>query len=153
MGQPILDGRASRVVRSRNVASTLPRIRLAHLIRAHVDVIGRNPAAATVYFQDWRHLADSRFEDVRARRDAYEALWRQLIAEGVASGELRPIEPRLAAIACLSMCNWLYQWYDPSGPLSPGDVARAFADILIGGLGRSGPPTTDSEKEYAHAGL
>jgi AcrR family transcriptional regulator len=110
--------------------------RLRAAIRAHVGVIGRNPAGATVYFQDWRHLGEPRLAEVRARRDAYETLWRDLIREGVENGSLTPVDPRLSAIACLSMCNWLYQWYDPQGSLAPEEVGSTFADILLTGLAR-----------------
>jgi AcrR family transcriptional regulator len=117
--------------------------RLRRAIRAHVGVIAANPGAATVYFQDWRHLSPPARAAVLARRDAYEALWREMIAQGVDSGELAPRDPRLAAIACLSVCNWLYQWYDRDGPLAADEVADAFAEILLNGLAVPPGPAAD----------
>ena len=34
------------------------------------------------------------------------------------------------------MCNWIVQWYRPSGRLRPGQIADQFADILLRGLYR-----------------
>ena len=28
------------------------------------------------------------------------------------------------------MCNWLYQWYQPDGPLSADEVARNFIQLV-----------------------
>ena len=28
------------------------------------------------------------------------------------------------------MCNWLYQWYQPDGPLSADEVARIFISLM-----------------------
>jgi hypothetical protein len=28
------------------------------------------------------------------------------------------------------MCNWLYQWYQPAGPLSVDEVARIFIRLV-----------------------
>lgn len=115
--------------------------RLRRAVRAHIAVIAGNPSAATVYFQDWRHLSPARRPAVRRRRDEYEQLWRTIIVQGLADGSFAGVEPRMAATACLSLCNWTYQWYDPDGPLSPEAIADQFSDLLLRGL-QSEPTTT-----------
>jgi AcrR family transcriptional regulator len=111
-----------------------PADRLRAAIRAHVRVVAGNLPAATVYFQDWRHLSEPRLSEVRRRRDRYEATWRAIIAEGVATGDFRAVDPWLGAVACLSVCNWIYQWYRPDGALDPDSLAASLADVLLGGL-------------------
>jgi AcrR family transcriptional regulator len=115
------------------------RERLRAAFAAHIGVIAANPDAAAVYFDAWRHLGEPRRSAIRRRRNAYEELWRQLLAAGVAAGELRAIDPRLGAIACLSLCNWLYQWYDPEGPLPADEIAAQLAAFLLDGLARPEP--------------
>jgi AcrR family transcriptional regulator len=124
------------------VAEQLPAAeRLRRAVRAHIAVIAANPSAATVYFQDWRHLSPARQAAVRRRRDDYERLWRSLVADGLADGSFAGVEPRLAATACLSLCNWTYQWYDPAGSLSPEAIADQFCDLLLRGLQAEPVPT------------
>jgi AcrR family transcriptional regulator len=118
--------------------------RLRAAIHAHIGVVADDLAAATVYFQDWRHLSAPQMERIRERRDAYEAVWREIVASGVASGQFRSVDPALAAVLCLSGCNWLYQWFRTDGALDPAAVADAFADMLLDGLAA---PDADDEEE------
>jgi hypothetical protein len=37
------------------------------------------------------------------------------------------------------MCNWLYQWYQPDGPLSAEEVARIFIALGEHGYLRADP--------------
>jgi TetR/AcrR family transcriptional regulator, cholesterol catabolism regulator len=34
----------------------------------------------------------------------------------------------------LSVANWLYQWYNPDGKLSPAEVSQRMADVILRGL-------------------
>jgi AcrR family transcriptional regulator len=115
--------------------------RLRRAVRAHLGVIAANLPAATVYFQDWRHLSGERQAAVREKRDAYERLWRGLIEDGLADGSFHDVDPRLAALACLSLCNWTYQWFDPAGALDADALAEQFAELLLRGLRGEPAPT------------
>lgn len=108
--------------------------RLRAMIRAHLRVLVSQLSSATVFFQDWRHLSEPRRAEVLRRRDEYEALFRRVIAEGVASGELATPDPRLAAIYLLSALNGVAGWYRPSGAWTADDVSGAYADLLLDGL-------------------
>lgn len=74
-------------------------------------------------------------------RDAYEALLRQCIAEGVACGELSSdLNPALAGKLLLSALNQLPRWHKPDGPLSAVQVIDAFADMILLGIAQPCPP-------------
>jgi AcrR family transcriptional regulator len=109
-------------------------IRLRAAIRAHLGVIAASRSAAAVYFDEWRHLSEPQAARITRRRDRYEAVWRGIIADGMARGCFASGDARMAALVCLSACNWTYQWLDPAGPMKIGAVAEAFAGILLGGL-------------------
>ncbi len=108
--------------------------RLRRMIRAHVRVVTHHLDDATVFFHEWRFLSPERRDEVASQRDRYEAAFRRVIEHGIASGEFRQVDPKLAALAVLSSVNWVYQWYRPEGPLSPEQVADGFADLLLRGL-------------------
>ena len=103
-------------------------------LAAHIGTVGQHIDAATVFSQEWRALSDERREQIQAKRDRYEQLWQQLLAEGVQKGEFRAEGGRFSRIVILSVANWLYQWYDPAGPLDPPAVADRLADVLLLGL-------------------
>jgi hypothetical protein len=56
----------------------------------------------------------------------------QAVREGEDSAD-----PRVATYALFGMMNWMYTWYDPSGPVSPDDLAGQFATIFLRGVGTS----------------
>jgi AcrR family transcriptional regulator len=114
--------------------------RLRRMIHAHVHVVVSQLSHATVFFQDWRHLSEPRRGEVLRLRDGYEALFRGVIAEGIAAGELRDVQPKLATLMMLSTLNGIPGWYHPDGDLSADEVADAFADLLLAGLVQQ--PTT-----------
>lgn len=87
-----------------------------------------------VFFEHHRELPDEARHEIRRKRDRYQAGVERAIACGVASGELRPADPRLTALAFFGMCNWAYQWYSPDGPLTVEEIADVFADLLLHGL-------------------
>ena len=76
---------------------------------------------------------DSRAATV-SRRDQYEKLLRKCIAEGVASGEFRPVDAAIAGRLLLSSMNQLSRWHAPQGRLTPREVIEQYLDIVLRGL-------------------
>jgi hypothetical protein len=89
------------------------------MIRAHVAVVTSSSATPAVFLHEWRLLSPDRRCQLSARRDAYEALFRQVIAEGSAAKSFRSVDPKLTAMALLSALNGIATWYRPDGPLTP----------------------------------
>ena len=74
-------------------------------------------------------------------RDDYEHLLRQCIADGIASGELRPVNPAIAGRLLLSGLNQMARWHRPGGDLRANEVIDQYLDIVLMGLiNRAGPP-------------
>lgn len=110
--------------------------RLRRMIHAHVGVVVNELARAAVFFQDWRHLSEPRKREVLALRDGYEALFRDVIVEGMASGEFAGRDPRLASIFVLTALNGIPGWFRPNGERTPDDIAEELANLMLDGLGR-----------------
>nr|PZN39541.1 MAG: TetR/AcrR family transcriptional regulator [Bacillota bacterium] len=126
-------------------------------MRAHVRVVAESREAATVFMHEWRALDEERRQAALALRDRYEALWDGMIREGIASGEFRPVDPKFARLLLLSAANWIYQWYNPDGPLGPDEVADRFTDLILNGLrpepraeGSEPGPQAPAQREVAH---
>jgi hypothetical protein len=81
-------------------------------------------------------LSPERRAEIIEGRDRYEAVLRGLVASGVESGELRPVEPKIAVFAILGAINWIARWYDPEGDVDSRELGEDFADLLIEGLDR-----------------
>ena len=109
--------------------------RLRAFLAGHVATVVEHLDAATVFLNEWRYLAPDLRTVVQEKRDAYEALIRRIIGEGIRDGEFRAdADVRLASLAVLSMGNWIYAWYRPEGELGPEEIGELFADLMVKGL-------------------
>lgn len=112
-----------------------PAARLRSLIHGHVGVITANLGNATVFFHEWKFLEPTRRAHIAERRNGYEAHYRRVIADGVASGAFAPADPKFAALILLGALNWIYQWFRPDGPLSGEEVAERVYNFTARALG------------------
>ncbi|MGH9194253.1 MAG: TetR/AcrR family transcriptional regulator [Acidimicrobiia bacterium] len=102
---------------------------------AHMTTVAEHMEASTVFINEWRFLSDERRLEILAKRDLYESLVREIVEEGIEWGTFpESIDPKFATILILSAANWLYQWFEPTGPLSPSEIADKFADMILHGL-------------------
>ena len=69
-----------------------------------------------------------------ALRDRYENLLRQCIADGIASGDVRAIDPAIAGRFLLSGLNQMTNWHRPDGRLGVPEVMQQFLDMALHGL-------------------
>lgn len=107
--------------------------RLARLIVEHVAVLNEATPGSLAHLEIEEVPAERR-PALMARRKRYERVWRRLIEEGIAAGELRPVDPALATLALLGAVNWTVKWFDARGPKSAREVGEEFAALLVGGL-------------------
>lgn len=57
-----------------------------------------------------------------------------LIQEGIASGDFRAVDPKIAAFAVIGMANWTSNWYAAGGANSPKEIGAMIADMAIHSL-------------------
>jgi AcrR family transcriptional regulator len=115
-------------------SGTPPVDRIRGAIREHLRVAADHADELSLIQIELRSLSPEHRAQMIERRNAYEALWRAAISEGIADGSLRDFDVRLAGIGILSACNWFTQWYRPNGSLSVDEVAERFCDLFLTGL-------------------
>jgi AcrR family transcriptional regulator len=108
---------------------------LDRLVRAHVAVVTEDVQRASVFIHEWRALAVERRAAIARRRDAYEARFRAVIADGVARGDFDTVDPAAAAAFILTALNGLVGWYRPDGRLDEIGIADAYARYALGTVG------------------
>jgi AcrR family transcriptional regulator len=67
-------------------------------------------------------------------RDEYEQYFADAIAEGIAGGLFRPVNPRLATKSVFGVLNWINLWYRPRKSDDVEALADEFASFCVGGL-------------------
>jgi AcrR family transcriptional regulator len=77
-------------------------------------------------------------EMIDLSQQGYE-LVREVIAEGVRSGEFRSALPvGVLAQSAIGLVAWTYRWYQPNHELTAHEIADGLADLLLSGLGCRG---------------
>ena len=116
-------------------ASPAPAVeKLRSAIMAHVAVVAENIESATIYFHEWKFLSPRRRNLLGERRDAYESMFRDMIAQGVREKTFRITDAKSTSILLLSSLNGMYTWYDPSGPLGAKQIGEMYAELLMSGM-------------------
>ena len=116
-----------------------PEEKLRQIIRHQVRLMADHRNFLTVFFSEESNLPQEIAKRARAERRVYDGLIEDVIAEGIKTGHLAPLPVKLVSFAILGMCNWLYQWYQPEGPLSADEVARNFIQLVEQGYLRADP--------------
>jgi AcrR family transcriptional regulator len=124
--------RSAEEIRALNLP---PRETLVALIASQFRMVDTHLAEMTVFLQQQRHLTGALFEQVKGKRDRWEAILEDTIDEGVRAGAFRSAGPtRIVAFAIAGMVSWAYQWWRSGRELSADDVAAIFADMVCNGL-------------------
>lgn len=106
--------------------------RLAALVRGHLRHLHRRRTEHIVGLHEMAALAPEHRAVVDEHRRYYQRRVREVIASGVAAGELTVSDPRLAAFAVCDMLNGLSNWFHPDGDLSLDEVADGYVDLIVG---------------------
>jgi AcrR family transcriptional regulator len=107
--------------------------RLRTLVVEHILAMTEGPYGA-VLLRDMEILAPAHRRKYVALRDRFERGVRELIAAGIARGELPEQDVRMAGFAILGAINWIPKWYRPDGESSARAIAERFADMFMAAL-------------------
>ncbi|MBI4541834.1 MAG: TetR/AcrR family transcriptional regulator [Gemmatimonadetes bacterium] len=110
-----------------------PKERLGYVIREHVRVMTDTLEGSPLAFEV-PALAAEHQAQIIAARDRYEQGLRDIIAQGIAQGEFRSVDPKIAVFAIMGAINWIARWYRPEGSVHAPALGAQFADHLVGGL-------------------
>jgi len=115
-----------------------PAEKLRQALENHAVTIMDHLDLVAVYLHEYRNLPPQRLEEALAVREHYEQVLMQILADGIASGDFRPVNVKMAVFGLLGMLNWTHQWFSPDGELSSQEVAAVLADLALKGLVKPG---------------
>jgi AcrR family transcriptional regulator len=118
-----------------------PAQRLAALVRGHLHHLHRRRTEHVVGLHELAALTPAHRSVVDEHRRYYQRRVREVIAAGVAAGELTVPDPRLAALAVCDVLNGLSNWFHADGALSLDEVAEAYVDLIVNRMLGAGRPS------------
>ena len=110
-----------------------PEQRLAAAVAAHVELTVNRSEELLVGSPVLNALSPEQRAHIAGQRRQYRDAVRDVIAEGVAAGRFRVVDPLLTAMAMLDMLDGIRSWYHADGSLSLADLStqyRGFAMAL-----------------------
>jgi AcrR family transcriptional regulator len=114
--------------------------KLREFMRAYGEFFEAHSSECIAASRTFTELRNSAHRDrALAWRDRYEGLLRDILRQGMASGEFRQNDVPLVGRAVLSCLNWLHRWYSPTGNKKPVEIIDAYAEILLGGIAANPP--------------
>lgn len=118
--------------------------RLYVFIHNHVRYFAEHPDVMRVLVHEAAALPPSRRRVIRAVKEQYFEIGREIVRavveEGCGSpgavprGQVDDLELERATYGVFGMMNWIYGWYDPKRHGPPGEVARTIHRITLCGL-------------------
>ena len=108
-----------------------PEARLRDMVRSYAGAVMAQHDAVGLYLREWRSLPPTELAGLGARRRRMRALFTDVIDDGVRAGSFAAGDAKIAALAILGSCNWLYEWYRPEGRLSPVAIADELAERAV----------------------
>jgi len=104
------------------------------LIHNHIMNVRDEAPYMSIFFTERVHLPLEKQEEIYFRLQTYEKKITFIFHKGISEGALKSLPVLPTVYGILGMCNWMYQWYDPKGKLSPEEMAQYYAEIILNGI-------------------
>jgi AcrR family transcriptional regulator len=116
----------------------LPDEKLRLAMRTYLRILSEQGDLVSVLLLEYRSLEPELYARHIPHRDRFEAMWRDLIREGVQAGAFECDDIPLAVRGLMGMLNWTITWYQPKGKRSIEQIADHFAEVFLSGISRRG---------------
>lgn len=112
-----------------------PSARLDAFARFHLRYHLDRPEEVFIAYMELRNLSPENFEAIERLRHRYEEALEQILREGVASGDFRIPDTRLATMALIAMLTGVTQWFREGGRLGRAEVEDIYAGMALRAVG------------------
>ncbi|SIQ09672.1 transcriptional regulator, TetR family [Aromatoleum tolulyticum] len=99
--------------------------------------IALHPGYVRAFMDHYAELEDKQRAEMRHRRREYFTRITNIIRDGIAKGHFREMDPELATLTFVGMCNWAYKWYPRmADEVPPEKMAKSMCQILLDGFNK-----------------
>jgi AcrR family transcriptional regulator len=123
--------------------------RMRAAVRAHVRFHLERQQENFIANSELRGLTGAHYREIVNKRDEYEMIFQDLIAQGTGEGVFADADVKILSYAILTLCTAGAGWYKPGGRLTADEIADIYENFIISGL-RQGHLTApaDCRKGY-----
>lgn len=115
------------------IADPLERLR-ATMARNVELVTTDSSKEVTIILHEHQTLTGAPQREINARKKRYVSFLEGSLREAIERGQIRPVDPTLAAFSFLGVVLWTYKWYRANGRISPGELSSGMIELFFDGL-------------------
>jgi AcrR family transcriptional regulator len=108
--------------------------RMRAAVRGHVQFHLQRQKETFIANAELRGLNPEHYRAIVKKRDAYEAIFQELIRAGRSQKVFSEGDTKILSYAILTLCTAGAAWYNPKGRLSVDEIAAIYENFIIGGL-------------------
>ena len=109
--------------------------KLKEIVALHIDITSRNTYGMASLNNDWMHL-EEHLDYYLELRHNYEDDFRDILKEGIASGEIIEEHPDTMLFSVLSTLRSLYLWIPKKEDLDPESLTMSLSRVLVNGINK-----------------
>src|SRR5678815_4970242 len=112
------------------IADPLERLRAT--MARNVELVTQDSSKeVTIILHEHQTLTGAAQREINARKKRYVRFLEAACREAAERGQIRPVDPTLAAFSFLGMVLWIYKWYRADGKLSPRELSDGMIDLFF----------------------
>lgn len=111
-----------------------PLDRLDRFTRFHIDTSLDHADGVFLSYMELRNLSPENHAEITELRRTYEGALRQILEAGVAGGQMRIADTRLATMALIGMLTGVTNWYREGGRLDREALYRHYGALVRGAV-------------------
>jgi len=111
-----------------------PREQIALILQRHIHLYVGHYYEAKCLLHEREYLRGKRLAVIKKQERQYFEICRKVIARLSKEAGCRLIHPNVLTFSFFALVNWIYQWYDPKGPVSPSALTWQLTTFLFQGI-------------------
>jgi AcrR family transcriptional regulator len=117
----------------KDIADPLDRLRRTMALNVEL-VTNDQSKEVTIILHEHQTLTGKAQKTINARKKRYVRFLEDAFRDAIARGQIRNVDPTLAAFSFLGTVLWTYKWYRADGRLTPAKLADGMSDLFFRGL-------------------
>jgi AcrR family transcriptional regulator len=112
-----------------------PVARLRECMARNIALVTQDASKeVTIILHEHQTLTGASGQEINTRKKRYVRFLEAAFREASERGQIRPVDPTLAAFSFLGMVLWTYKWFRADGRLQPRDLSDGMIDLIFEGL-------------------
>jgi len=112
-----------------------PVARLRECMARNIALVTQDSSKeVTIILHEHQTLTGTSKQEINTRKKRYVQFLEAAFRQAIERGQIRTVEPTLAAFSFLGVVLWIYKWYRADGKLSPRQLSDGMIDLFFEGL-------------------